>query len=64
MSSLQEALDNQRIQEPLGGYIRSHAPVMAFVFEDTPQSKVVGLFTLAFAKDFCEADPLYTWRAV
>lgn len=47
----------------LGGERPEVTKGMAFVFEDTPQSKVVGLFTLAFAKAFCEADPFYTWRA-
>ena len=35
---------------------------MAWVFEDTPASKPLGLFTIGFAKAISEADPLYTWR--
>lgn len=47
----------------LGGENPEIVEGMAFVFEDTPTSKTIGLFTLSFAKAFCENDPFYTWRA-
>ena len=35
---------------------------IAWIFEDTPESKTVAVTTVSFARKFCEQDPYYTWR--
>ena len=35
---------------------------MAAIFEDTPASLPVGVFTASFAERFCRETPGYVWR--
>lgn len=35
---------------------------MAWLFEDRPVGKCLGLFTHSFAERFCDENPGYVWR--
>lgn len=64
MNNLEQKLaeGRQLICDAVRNWTPDTSEGMAWIFEDTLESKPVGLFTLSFAKRFCEQDSLYVWR--
>jgi len=55
---LQTALDQARLK----GSGPDVSEGMAWIFEDKPIGEPLGIFTVRFAREFCESDSLYVWR--
>lgn len=55
---MQTALDKSR----LAGMAPDISEGLAWIFEDKPIGKPIGIFTARFAREFCESDSLYVWR--